>query len=160
MPAVGSGCLVLRVACRRFWMSGVACCRPLSVLDARCCESPAGGSGCPPTAAAVRHRGASVRPGIALRPRSGPAPEPLRASPRPHPGPAPEPPRASPRTRPGTIPASSRLYPAPAPEPPPDPPRTGSRAGRTSCAGKAAVDKLSKTLAGNLPQSPRNRLFL
>ena len=46
------------------------------------------------------------------------------------------------------------------PAPPRNHHRTRSRAGRTSCAGEAAVDKLSKTLAGNLPQSPRNRLFL
>lgn len=158
--------------CCRFWLPGVACClpavldarhcfgRPPTVLDVRCCESLAGGSGCPPTVAAVRHRGTSVRPGLALWPRSELRPGTTPASPLLHPGPAPEPLRP----HPDFIPAPPRNHSEPRsdfiPAPPRNHHRTRSRAGRTSCAGEAAVDKLSKTLAGNLPQSPRNRLFL
>lgn len=154
--AVGSGCPVLHAACRRFWMpaiasavrrrfwmSGVASRLP-AVLDA-CRRSLRFGTG-------------ELRSAPALP--SGPAPsfapEPLR----PHPYFILAPLRNHSQPYPGLALEPLRPHPDFIPAPPRNHHRTRSRAGRTSCAGEAAVDKLSKTLAGNLPQSPRNRLFL
>ena len=131
--AGGSGCPVLRVACRRFWMSGVASRLP-AVLDARrrslrfgtgeLRSAPALPSGPAPSFAPDPLRPHSetipsfapepLRASLRLHP--GPAPEPLRALSRPHPGPAPEPLRASPRNHSGLTSTSSRTRPEPVPE--------------------------------------------
>lgn len=154
--------------CCRFWLPGVACCLP-AVLDVRHCF------GRPPTvlAAGVASRLPAVldacrrslrfgtgelrsAPALPFGPAPSFAPEPLR----PHPYFILAPLRNHSQPYPGLALEPLRPHPDFIPAPPRNHHRTRSRAGRTSCAGEAAVDKLSKTLAGNLPQSPRNRLFL